>query len=104
VEIDQYIGYGPEYYYCDNKAAPRGTQGRMPMQKNLDLNLTYSPQLVKGLALKIDVFNLADTQTVLTRREQREGGDGHILSNYGEVRNTAPARSVKLTMEYKRKF
>jgi hypothetical protein len=102
--LDQNIGYGPEYYFCDNKVSPRGTLGRMPMQKNLDLNITYSPQMVKGLALKMDVFNVADSQTVLTRREQREGGDGHIFNNYGEVRNTAPARSVKLTMEYKSKF
>jgi hypothetical protein len=104
VELDQYIGYGPEYFHCDNKPSPRGSLGRMPLQTNLDLNVSYTPAMLKGVALKMDVFNVANKQTVLTRRDIREGGDGAILSNYGEVRNTQPARSVRLAVEYKHRF
>jgi hypothetical protein len=103
-EVDQNIGYGPEYFYCDGKVSPRGSLGRMPVEKNVDLQLAYSPQTIKGLSLKVDVFNLFDTQTVLTRRETREDGGGQMVNNYGETRNTAAARSVRLSVGYNHKF
>jgi hypothetical protein len=102
--LDRYIGYGPEYFYCDGKAAPRGSLGRMPVEKNVDLQLAYSPLALKGLNLKVDVFNLFDTQTVLARRETREDGGGQIVNNYGETRSTAAARSVRLSAAYNHKF
>ena len=74
------------------------------MERNVDLQLAYSPQALKGLSLKMDVFNLFDTQTVLSRRETREDGGGQILNNFGETRGTAPARSVRLSAAYNHKF
>ena len=103
-ELDQNVGYGPEYFWCDGKVSPRGSLGRMPIEKNVDLQLAYRPQAMPGLSLKMDVFNLFDTQTVLTRRETREDGGGQIVNNYGETRNTAAARSVRLSAAYNRKF
>lgn len=103
-ELDQNVGYGPEYFFCDGKVSPRGSLGRMPVEKNVDLQLAYRPQAMKGLSLKVDVFNLFDTQTVLSRRETREDGGGQLVNNYGEVRGTAPARSVKLTAAYNHQF
>ena len=103
-ELDQHIGYGPEYFWCDGKVSPRGTLGRMPVEKNVDLQFAYSPQAFKGLGLKVDVFNLFNTQTVLSRRETREDGGGQIVNNFGETRGTAPARSVRLSAAYNHKF
>lgn len=103
-EVDHGIGYGPEYFYCDGKVSPRGSLGRMPVQKNVDLQLAYSPQALKGLSLKVDVFNLFDSQDVLGRRDIREDVGGQIVNNYGEVRTTAAARSVKLSAAFNHKF
>jgi hypothetical protein len=102
--VDRNVGYGPEYFYCDGKVSPRGSLGRMPVEKNVDLQLAYSPQALKGLSLKMDVFNLFDTQTVLTRRETRETFGGQMVDNYDETRGTAPARSVRLSAAYNHQF
>ncbi len=103
-DLDSQIGYGAEYYYCDGKVSPRGSLGRMPTEKRLDMNITYKPNFLKEIALKMDIFNLTNDQTVLTRRETREDGAGRLLNNYGEARDTAFPRSVKFTIEYKHKF
>ncbi|WP_083940907.1 TonB-dependent receptor [Pseudoduganella violaceinigra] len=98
-------GYGAEYFWCNGKPAPRGSLGRLPTEKRLDLNLTYSPSYVKGLAFKMDVFNVFNSEAVTGRREAYDDGSGHgILANYGEARTFADSRSVKLTVEYNHKF
>jgi len=98
-------GYGAEYFWCGGKPAPRGTLGRLPMEKRVDLNLTYSPNYVKGLALKVDVFNAFNTQKAVARQETYDDGSGEgILSNFGETRTFQQARSIKLTVEYNHKF
>ncbi|UGQ47353.1 TonB-dependent receptor [Massilia endophytica] len=98
-------GYGAEYFWCGGKPAPRGTLGRLPMEKRLDLNLTYAPNYVKGLALKVDVFNVFNSQRVVARQETYDDGSGEtIQANYGEPRTFQAARSVKLSVEYNHKF
>jgi hypothetical protein len=98
-------GYGPEYYWCDGKPAPRGSLGRLPTEKRMDLNLTYAPNYVKGLALKLDVFNVFNSQVPVSRFEQRDFGNGDdIQPNYGETRSWQDSRSVKFTVEYNHKF
>jgi hypothetical protein len=51
-------GYGNVYMYCDGAQVSRGSIGRMPVEKRLDLNLVYSPAAARGLAFKLDVFNV----------------------------------------------
>lgn len=98
-------GYGAEYFHCGGVAVPRGSIGRLPWEKRLDLNLTYSPASFKGLSLKADVFNVFNKQTVTARQETYDDGSGEgIVSNYGEARTLAAARTVKLTVEYNHKF
>jgi hypothetical protein len=58
--------YGSVYFYCDGKPAPRGTNGNLPWDVRFDVNLAYKPAAVKGLALKVDVFNLFNKQTIQT--------------------------------------
>lgn len=91
--------YGAAYFYCNGVATPRGSQGRLPWQAQLDLNLAYQPRFAKGLSLKVDVFNVFDRQTVQRYNETREDG-GAIAKNYLQVAGRTAPRSVRLTAEY----
>nr|WP_314858689.1 hypothetical protein [uncultured Undibacterium sp.] len=97
-------GYGNVYMWCAGKPAPRGSLGRLPAEKRLDLSLTYKPTALKGMVFAVDMFNVFNTQSVLTRQEAYDGGDGAILSTYNEVRQYAAPRTVKLRVEYNHKF
>lgn len=91
--------YGAAYFYCNGVASPRGSQGRLPWQAQLDLNLAYAPALAKGLTIKLDVFNAFNRQTVTRYNETREDA-GDIARNYLQVDGRAAPRSVRLTAEY----
>lgn len=98
-------GYGPEYYYCGGVPTPRGTLGRMPWEKRLDLNLTYTPNMVKGLSLKVDIFNVFNSQQPITEDSTYDQGDQNVISpTYREVSYYQAPRSVKFTVEYNKKF
>ncbi|WP_426174223.1 TonB-dependent receptor [Massilia sp. TWR1-2-2] len=91
--------YGSAYFYCNGVATPRGSQGRLPWQAQLDLNLAYAPRFAKGLSLKVDVFNLFDRKTIQRYNETREDG-GAIAKSYLQVTSRTAPRSVRLTAEY----
>ena len=91
--------YGAAYFYCNGKPTPRGSQGRLPWQAQLDLNVAYQPRFAKGLSLKVDVFNVFDRQTIQRYNETREDG-GAIAHNYLQVTSRTAPRSVRLTAEY----
>ena len=91
--------YGSAYFYCNGKPTPRGSQGRLPWQAQLDLNLAYQPRYAKGLSLKFDVFNVFDRQTVTRYNETHEDG-GDIARSYLQVAGRTAPRSVRLTAEY----
>jgi outer membrane receptor protein involved in Fe transport len=102
---DMYPGYGAEYYYCGGKDMPRGSLGRLPWEKRLDLAMTYAPAYVKGLALKVDVFNALNSQTALNRTSTYDAGDQEtIAATYGRLTSYQSPRSVKFTVEYNHKF
>ncbi len=105
--IDGGSGYGSEYYWCGGKPVPRGSLGRMPTEKRLDLDLTYKPAAMKDLSFKVDVFNVFNSQKATARQETYDADDsspGAIDANYGEARTLQPARTVKLSVEYNHKF
>ena len=91
--------YGDSYFYCNGKPAPRGSQGRLPWQAQLDMNLAYTPSAVKGLSLKVDVFNVFNSQTVTRYNETRED-HGAIARSYLQVAGRTAPRSVRFTAEY----
>jgi outer membrane receptor protein involved in Fe transport len=91
--------YGAAYFYCNGKPTPRGSQGRLPWQAQVDLNVAYLPRFAKGLSLKVDVFNVLNRQTVQRYNETREDG-GAIAHNYLQVASRTAPRSVRLTAEY----
>ncbi len=99
-------GYGAEYFHCGGKDVPRGSIGRMPVEKRLDLQVAYKPTALKGVQFKVDVFNVTNTQTVTARQEtyDNSGSVDDLTSNYNEPRTLAAARSAKFTVEYHHKF
>lgn len=97
-------GYGNVYMFCNGAYVPRGSIGRMPVEKRLDMNLVYSPAKVKGLSFKVDVFNVFNTQDALTRQETYDSGDGAIQASYNRVRAYQTPRSAKFTVQYDYKF
>ncbi len=96
--------YQSNYFYCNGQPTPRGSLGRLPIDRRLDLNFTYMPAMVKGLGLKLDVFNFFDSQTVQAYNETYNSGTGVINAGYGRVASYADPRSVRLTAEYNVKF
>ena len=97
--------YGAEYYWCGGKPAPRGSLGRLPTEKRLDLSLAYNPNFMKGLSLKLDVFNAFNSQTVLARQETYDDGSGETIeANYGEGRTFQTERNMRFTVEYRHQF
>ena len=96
--------YQSNYFYCAGQPAPRGSLGRLPIDRRLDLNFTYMPAVVKGLALKMDVFNFFDRKTVQAINETYNSGTGVVNAGYGRVASYSDPRSVRLTAEYNVKF
>jgi len=100
-------GNGPHYCFgatpAQNVFTPRGSLGRLPWDKRLDLNVVYRPELVKGLSLKVDVFNATNEQTAQSVEERWNSGDAR-RNTYERVLSYTAPRSVKLTAEYNYKF
>jgi hypothetical protein len=92
-------GYGSAFFFCNGVATPRGSQGTLPWDSRLDLNLTYAPTRIKGLALKATVFNVFNKQTVTTIEERRNLGQGIRSTSQAVLAYTAPI-SFQFTVSY----
>ncbi len=95
--------YGSNYFYCAGVIAPRGSKGNLPWDVRLDMNLVFKPAQVKGLALKVDVFNVFNKQTVQGIYETYNTS-ALVDPQYGRVTSYTDPRSVKFTAEYNYKF
>jgi hypothetical protein len=105
--------YGSAYHYCGgadgskNTPAPPGSMGRLPWDVRFDASLTYKPAAVKGLALKVDMFNLFNKQTVQQIDQQFDTDEGSRSATYGTPGpfvGYTQGRSVKFTVEYNHAF
>ena len=93
------------FHYCDGQISPRGAIGNLPMEQRLDLNLSYQPRALKGLGLKVDVFNVLNRQQAITVREDRNVPNSVAVDAVANgTLATAAARAVKLTVSYDVKF
>ena len=107
------VAYGVDYnsasFYCygatvnQNVPSPRGTAGNLEWDRRLDMNLVYKPQYVKGLAFKLDIFNVFNAQTV-QKIEERYNNFDALRNTYGGVLSMTAPRSVRLGAEYNHKF
>ena len=86
-----------------NVPSPRGTVGRLPWEKTLDLNLAYRPVYISGLSLKVDVFNVFNTQSLQKVYERYNTNNARYSLYEGAIAYTQP-RSMRFTAEYNHKF
>ncbi|MDM4768497.1 TonB-dependent receptor plug domain-containing protein [Pelomonas sp. SE-A7] len=104
--VTNYSGYGSAYFFCKGVPAPRGTFGKLPWDTRLDLNFVYKPEVLKGFAFKVDIFNVFNNQTIETIEERYNaaGGSTNIRNTYGSVQSYSAPKSVKFTASYDYKF
>jgi hypothetical protein len=101
--------YVNQTFYClgvarsSNVLTPRGTIGNLPTDSRLDMNISYKPSVMKGLQLKMDVFNVFNAQTVQNVEERYNNGT-RVRSTYETPLSLTAPRSVKLTASYDYKF
>lgn len=97
-----YGGYGSIFFYCSGTATPRGSEGRLPWEYTFDANVVYQPPAVKGLKLRVDVFNLFNKQSIQAISEIHENANdpSSVLPTYGRVIAYSAPRIFKLTAQY----
>ncbi len=116
------VGYGASYFSCgqagnwvlnaagngrlvDNGAVviPRGTSGRTPWTRSLDLNVAYKPGFADGkLTLKADVFNVFNESGATAVSEAGEDGVGNPLTatTYKTPVSFQAPRSFRFLVQY----
>ena len=116
--------YGNSYFSCDpgpiddlsdngSTIVPRGSAGRTPWQRTLDMNVSYRPTFADGnLLFKVDVFNVFNAQEVTTVDEFGEdvigrptfgencGGTGEAQCTYLRATGYQAPRAVRFMVQY----
>jgi outer membrane receptor protein involved in Fe transport len=101
--------YQSASHYCfgatgdKNVPSPRGTVGRLPWEKTLDLNASWKPTFLPGMSLKVDVYNVLNDQTAQKVVERYNTNNSRYALYQSVLAYTAP-RSFKFTAEYNKKF
>ena len=101
--------YQSASHYCfgatgsQNTPSPRGTVGRLPWEKTVDLNVVYRPTFFKGLALKVDVFNVLNDQNVQKVYERYNTNQARYALYEAQIYRSAP-RSARFSAEYNIRF
>jgi hypothetical protein len=105
------LDYGSAYRFCSfdgvtQVATSRGSEGTLPWEYTFDMNLSYRPAMVKGLQLRMDVFNLLNRQSTQAIDEVHEnaGDITSVLPTYGRVIGYTAPRAFKFTVSYDYKF
>jgi len=95
-------GYGNSYFYCQGEQVPRGTAGRLPWTKKVDLNLAWTPAFAdKKLTFKVDVFNVFNSQDAVNVNEFGEDSGGVWQPNvWKSVTGYQTPRSYRFMVQY----
>jgi hypothetical protein len=97
--------YGSVFFYCNGKPAPRGTNGNLPWDIRLDMNLAYRPAMLKGLTLKVDVYNVTNKQVTQNIDEiYNVSSTTDVSPTYGRTISYTAPRAVKFGVEYNHRF
>ena len=113
------LHYGASYFSCSNTPGtdadgdgvldngttlvPRGSAGRTPWQRQLDLNVAWKPAFADGrMTFKLDVFNVFNARTVTSVNEAAETNQGSPLFNtlYRVPTGFQAPRAVRLMLQY----
>jgi hypothetical protein len=79
--------------------APRGTLGNSPWTKTFNVNVTYTPDFMKGLSLQADVSNVFNTKTA-TAYSSVSGNRTAASQTYQRVLYYTDPRAVRFTGRY----
>lgn len=90
--------------YTKNVVTPRGSLGRTAWENQIDINFAYKPDFLKGMSVKMDIFNLFDNQYVTKVNEVYNNGAKLQSNLYGGVNAYNAGRSGRITIQYDRKF
>ena len=107
-EYDHY-NYNSASHYCfgetgdKNVLSERGTLGRLPWEKTMDLNVVYKPVFLKGLSLRADLYNVFNDQSIQKVNEAYNSDLARVATYEMPTYFTAP-RSLKLSIEYNHRF
>ena len=98
-------GYGSIFFLCP-EALGRGGLGTLPWDQRLDVAFLYKPAFLKGLLVKLDIFNVLNKQTVTSINEEKNvrGAGSSINGLYLQEQNYTAPRAVKLSVQYNHKF
>lgn len=113
------LHYGASYFSCsktpgtdadgdgvlDNgtDVVPRGSAGRTPWQRQLDLNVAWKPAFAQGrFTFKVDVFNVFNQRAVASVVETAETNEGSSLFDtvYKVPTGFQAPRAVRLMLQY----
>ncbi len=106
--------YGNIHFSCDSGAPnangdngstiiPRGTAGRTPWTTTLDLNVAFRPSWLPGLQFKVDVFNVLNSNKVISINEIGEDASGNpipVANTYRTPTAWQTPRSVRFMVQY----
>jgi len=101
--------YANQSFWClgpvmeQNTVVQRGTIGNLPWDKRLDLNFSYKPSALKGLQLRLDVFNVTNEQVVQNVTEAYNSGNAVSPLYETPLSYTSP-RSARISVAYDHKF
>ena len=90
--------YEPSYGTGDFH--PRGTSGRTPWVTQLDLQVAYEPNWAEGLALRVDVVNVFNSQKWTEVNEDFETDSRGANAQYLHPTAFQPGRAVTFSVEY----
>jgi hypothetical protein len=95
-------GYGSESFYCNGELVPRGSAGRTPNIKQLDLGLEYRPLWAsEKLWFKVDAYNVTGEQGVTEVNEVGEFDFSNTPNPmYGVGTSWQQQRAVRLAVGF----
>jgi hypothetical protein len=104
--------YANSYFSCDpgepdenadngGTIVPRGSAGRTPWSRTVDLNVAYRPDWFEGLQFKLDVFNVFNGDAGLSVYEYGEDANGFPnTAQYQYFTSYQAPRSVRFMVQY----
>ena len=100
-----YFGaYTSPSFFCFGAPTSRGGLGNLPWDRRLDLNVAYRPTALKGLLVKLDIFNVFNSQTIETFEERSVTATNSPRSVYGRVVSYSAPKSGRITVAYDYQF
>jgi hypothetical protein len=94
--------YGASSWYCGGKLTPRGSQAENDWLVNLDFMLSWNVPVPTGeLTLRLDIFNIFNSEKVVDLYEYGEDGNGTPDSDYLEPTVYQTPRRTRLGFSYR---